>query len=226
MKKSFLITVFLGLILLLSGCSQGAIKLSNYIVEKRNNFFTASTSKYQASFYTGLREEPYALDGVVGELTPFGIVVFGAFDDSVLTKNEYDFTIKINEETVSGKLEKNETDSNFYMDIERTVEDNAVVVLTVAIPNESFNETLVNASGSFQVKQEQALKIAAEELSDTIMQITKKDKTAEVIIKILQDNSFDGEQRYYWYVAIIGKDGKTAGILIDTNSAQIISKKV
>ena len=45
-------------------------------------------------------------------------------------------------------------------------------------------------------------------------------------MKILKDSSNAEINHYYWYVGVISTNGETLGILIDTNTGEIIAKKV
>ena len=110
--------------------------------------------------------------------------------------------------------------------IEKAVDDDAEISLEININGTSFSQTLFNESKNFGVSQQRAIEIAGKELSSTLSEMKSGGgKTAEAMIKILKD--YSGEtNRYFWYVGVAGADGKTAGILIDANSGEVVSLKV
>lgn len=200
--------------------------LNNHIIEVRNNIYAGSDDTYFATFCSGEREEPYALDGVVNDRVPFGIVTFSKNDNSALNQDTYAFTIVINGETMTGTLEKSPYDNTYSADVETMVDDNAEITLTVNVDSTTFEQVLYNESKNFAVNQTQALEIAGKEMSECIFHIKDQDgKTGEAMVKILKD--YSGEtNRYFWYVGFVSVEGTTCGVLIDANTGEIVSKKV
>ena len=79
---------------------------------------------------------------------------------------------------------------------------------------------------SESISQARAIEIASEELKDCISSIEEKDgKTGEAMVKILKDYS-GATNRYFWYIGFVSVEGTTCGILIDTNTGEIVSKKI
>jgi len=222
----FVAIVGIGLVACNNKTKEMVYCLENHIIEKRNNIYSASDDSYFATFCSGERENDYALDGVVNEKVPFGIVTFSKNDNSVMTKDCYNFDIEINGELKSGKLEKSPYDNTYSADIEMQVDDNAEIKLVVDVDGYAFEQVLYNESKNFKISQTDAIEIAGNELKDCISQIKEKNgKTGEAMVKILKD--FSGEtNRYFWYVGFVSVEGTTCGILIDTNSGDIVSKKL
>lgn len=226
MKKKIFTLFLLVLITLAFGCKANSLLLQKHLIERRDNLFLFNDNNYCASFYTGEREEPYALDGEINDMVEFGIVIFYAHNQYKLSAESYPFELHINDEVFTGNLERNNSDKTYSIDIEKSAPADAVVTLKVVLPSSDFNETLVNISKDFAISQEQAIQIASEELSSVLKQISKSDKNVEVIVKMLKDFSDSEQAKYYWYVGIVSSDGTTAGILIDTQTGEIISKKL
>lgn len=200
--------------------------INNHIIESRNAIFAGSNDEFFATFCVGEREEPYALDGVVNEKVPFGIVTFSRRDNKPLLQDSYDFSLTLNGETLTGSLEKSPYDNTYSADVGKSVGDDAEISLVVNGESVNFSETLFNESKNFQVNISQAISIAGEELKDVISEMLNTEgNSCEAMVKIMKDYSSD-TNKYYWYVGMVCSDGKTAGILIDTTTGEIISKKV
>ena len=209
------------------GKKEQALKtLNNNIIETRNNIYVGADDNFYATFTSGERENPYSLDGVINEMVAFGIVTFSKNDNSRLSNDEYTFTITINGEEKTGTLEKSPFDNTYSADIGINVDDNAEISLKLNAENKEFNQTLFNESKNFAITKQKAIEIASETLTEQINALNKEtEKQSEVLIKILKDYSGDNN-RYFWYVAIISPDGETAGVLIDSNTGEVVSKKV
>lgn len=208
------------------GNKKAETNFNNHLIEIRNNLFAGEDETFYATVCTGTREQDYALDGVVNELVPFGIVTLARLDNEMLKLDEYPFTLVVNGENVTGCLEKSPYDNTYSADIEQVISDDAELVLQLSIDGKNFNQALTNISSGFAVDKDSAITIACEQLKESIKDLSKeKNNASEAFIKILKDYSGESN-RYYWYVGIISPEGKTSGVLIDTNSGEIISKKV
>ncbi len=229
MKKILLILTLALSMAAFVGCGsnkKAETNFNNHLIEIRNNLFAGDDGTYYATVCTGEREQDYALDGVVNELVPFGIVTLARLDNERLGNDEYPFTLIINGENVVGTLEKSPYDNTYSADIEQVIADDAEIELKVVVDGSNFSQTLSNISSTFAINKDNAITIACDELSDSIKTLSKeKGSYSEAFIKILKDYSGESN-RYYWYVGIISPEGKTSGVLIDTNSGDIISKKV
>lgn len=208
------------------GNKKNEINFNNHLIEIRNNLFAGESDVYYATICTGQRENEYALDGVVNELVPFGIVTFARLDNGLLNQDEYAFTLVVNGENITGSLEKSPYDNTYLADIEQVIPDDAEIRLELVVDGANFSKDLTNISSSFGVNKDRAISIACEELKESVKNLsTEENNLSEAFIKILKDYSGENN-RYYWYIGIISPEGKTSGVLIDANSGDIISKKV
>ncbi len=224
-KKILIILVLMCSLVGLTACKSNKVNLSDCVIEERNNLFVAEDSLYTATFSTGMREEDYNLDGVVNNLVPFGVITLARNDRSPLADDSYTFIIKIDGESYTGFLLKSPVDNTYSVDIGQSASDDAVVELQITFTGYSFNKTLGCVSSEFSVDKTRALEIASTELEEGISNITSdKNNKIEVIMKIMKDYSSE-EKSYYWYVGIVSTNGDTLGILIDTNTGDIIAKK-
>ena len=79
MKKKLLILILLCCtVFSLTACKKHEINLSDYLIEERNNLFTANDDIYSVNISSGLREENYNFDGVVGNMVNFAVLTYSA----------------------------------------------------------------------------------------------------------------------------------------------------
>lgn len=208
------------------GNKKNETNFTNHLIEVRNNLFAGEDETFYATICTGEREKDYALDGTVNQLVPFGIVTLARLDNEALNNDEYSFTLVVNGENITGKLDKSPYDNTYSADIEQVIADDAEISLQVVVDGNNFNQPLTNVSSTFAINKDNAISIACEQLQDSVKNLSKgKGNFSEAFIKILKDYSGESN-RYYWYVGIISPEGKTSGVLIDTSTGDIISKKV
>ncbi len=228
MKKVLIILSILLCGIMFVGCgnAKNETNFNNHLIEIRNNLFAAEDDTFFATVCTGQRENDYALDGVVNELVPFGIITVARLDNEMLRNDEYQFALTVNGENITGTLEKSPYDNTYSADIEQTIPNDAEISLSISIDGTDFNQNLTNVSDTFTVSKDQAISIACDELKQSVKNLSKeKGEYSEAFIKILKDYSGESN-RYYWYVGIISPEGQTSGILIDAMTGSIISKKV
>lgn len=219
--------IFCGVLFVGCGSSKkNETNFNSHLIEIRNNLFAGQGETFYATLCTGEREQEYALDGVVNELVPFGIVTFARLDNESLNNDNYMFTLIVNGENITGSLEKSPYDNTYSADIEQTIADEAEITLELVVDGTNVSQTLTNVSNDFIVSKDRAISIACEELEASVKNLSdEKNNVSEAFIKILKDYSGESN-RYYWYIGIISPEGKTSGVLIDANSGDIISKKV
>ncbi|MBQ3502414.1 MAG: PepSY domain-containing protein [Clostridia bacterium] len=229
MKKVLIILSVLICGVALVGCGNGSkneTNFNNHLIEVRNNLFAGQDEVYYATVCTGEREQDYALDGVVNNLIPFGIVTVSRLDNEMLDNDQYQFTLVVNGENIEGTVEKSPYDNTYSADIEQIIPNDAELILELNIDGDKFSQTLTNVSNTFSVSKDNAISIACEELKESVKGLSKEQGAySEAFVKILKDYSGESN-RYYWYVGIISPEGQTAGVLIDSNSGEVISKKV
>ena len=228
MKKKLLIFTLITICLFgLTACGKTKVDLNDYLIEERNNLFTANDNLYTVTFSSGLRENDYNYDGVVNEKVDFGILTLIRNDSLPLANDTYTYKITINEEEFTGNMEKSPIDNSYAVDIEKQVNNDDIINVEIKFTGYTFKQDLTNTSKDFVVDKNTALNQATNELKTEIENLLKdKNNKIEVVMKILKDSSNTELNRFYWYVGIISTNGETLGILIDTNTGEIIAKKV
>jgi len=227
MKKKFLIVAILALCMFgFVGCGKSKINLNDYLIEDRQNLFTANDDLYSVSFSTGTRETDYNFDGVVNEMVPFGVLTLTRKSNLPLANDTYTYIVKINDQSYTGFLEKNNNNS-YSADLEVNTIGDEIINVQISFTGYTFNQDLTNTSADFYIDSSSALNIAQKELKDAINNVLKdKNVKIEVIMKLMKDYSGEELKNYYWYVGIVSTNGHTLGILVDANSGDIIAKKV
>ena len=227
MKKKLLVALLLCIGLFgLTACKKTELNLNNYLIEDRQNLFVANDSLYNITLSTGLREIDYCFDGSVGEKTNFAILSLQRNDNKKLSNDNYAYTITINEVSHTGLLEKSEINNSYSSDLELEVASDATINVKISFTGYSFDQDLTNLSSTFNVDNSTALSIANEQLKADIEHIIDNNNKIEVVTKILADNSNSDINNYYWYIGVISSNGEIFGILIDTNTGEILAKKV
>lgn len=228
MKKKILVCfLFAFMVITLSACGKSKINLSDYLIEKRENLFTACDNLYCVSFSTGLREKDYNFDGIKNELIPFGVLTLTRCENLPLANDTYSYIVTINENSYSGFLTKNNNDNSYSADLEVNTVGDEQINVQISFTGYTFNKDLENTSSNFQVDCQTALNIATTELKENIQNLlSDKNVKIEVIMKVMKDHSNEDLKNYYWYVGVISTNGDTLGILVDANNGEIIAKKV
>lgn len=229
MKKKILICAMI----MLSSCMFFAcggsknIDISKYTIEERTHLFSAQDDIYSLTLSSGLRENNYALDGIKNEMVDFSVLSLSKLDGSSLSNDTYTYVLTINEETHTGYLEKSEVDNSYNIDLGLNISADDTISAKITFTGYCFENNLVNVSNEFVVNKSEAINTANKELKKELKEITSdKNNKIETIIKIVKDYSTSEVKRYYWYVGVVSNHGETLGILIDTNTGDVIAKKV
>lgn len=211
----------------LSACGKSNINLNDYIIEERHTLFTAQDNLYTVTLSSGLREENYALDGIVNNKIDFAVLTIARNNADPLSNDTYTYTVVVNDQTYTGDMEKSATDNTYSADLMVNIPADATVNAEIKFTGYTFNQPLENTSNSFTVDKSKAIEIANTELKTELENLTAdKNNKIEVVMKLLKDYSNTELKTYYWYVGIVSTNGETLGILIDANSGNIIAKKV
>ena len=226
-KKIAILTLFALMVFGFSACTSNNINLNNYLIERRENLFTACDNLYSVSFSTGMRESNYNFDGVVNKMVPFGVLTLTRNENLPLSNDTYAYIVKIDDNSYSGFLQKSNNDNSYCADLEVNTVGNEKINVQISFIGYTFNEDLENTSANFQVDHASALKVAQKELKQDLKNLlSDKNIKIEVVMKVVKDYSSEEVKNYYWYVGIISTNGESMGILIDSNNGEIIAKKV
>jgi len=233
-RKFLIIAVVLIVALIVTGVvvhiaskekSEEKIDISTHLIEVRDVMFVSNDDDYLISLMSGQREQDYAIDGKVSELVPFGVLVFNRLDGGVIESENITYALKFGENYFTGNMEKSPYDNSYLVDIENEIPTDASVLVTVNLGGGKIVEKTLNCvSNNFTVSKDRAVEIAQTKLKTNISKMQKSGEY-EAYVRILKDYSDEENRTYFWYIALIGTDGNTAGILIDSNTEEIVTMK-
>ena len=215
-----LIIVFL--IVGISSCSRSSyyqLALDN-LSEARFYMKQDESDSLKVQFYSGMREDPYATNGISEKTTAFGIINVDPKNKILDGLIEIEGTLKIGDELLPVKLEKNPYARNFGCDIAKLVDASKTMSLTLIIDNSTtvpdtivFN--LVNCMPENAISWEDAMKIATDHLANKI----KKAGKFECYVKIISD--LVKNTGSYWYIQFATQKGDTFFCVIDSSGKVI-----
>ena len=174
------------------------------LAEARFYMKQAQNDSVRVQFTSGVREEPYQMDGVANKTTAFAILNVDPRDNSLRDRHEVRGSLKIGGEVIEVTLDRNPYDRNFAADLGRLVdvgEDISVTLFLTEHDHPTF--ALGDAMPEGAVGWEQALAVATDHHYDDLACCKK----FEVYVKIIND--LTKESGAFWYVQFIHQDSKT-----------------
>lgn len=228
MKKIFIaffsITIITLMLFLLSGCNVKSNNYEKFISDVRYGIFDGQCNSYNATFTYGLREKPYSPNGVANNKVEFGIISV-IFTEKVEEDEIVCFSLKINEDIISGTLEKSPYTDQYMADIGKICSDTDRLSLDVYFASDTSSTIvdLTNKSANWEVNYEDALSNGLSSLSGEIKEFVNKDSSYEIQVKILNDQQTNFGS-YFWSVTIISSSGAKHNVVFSTSSKDILVK--
>lgn len=206
---------------LLVGCKKNVQDdVVNHMSDVRFGVFVGQTTGVCANLTCGLRENPYKYDGISARKTEFGILEVTLKDQQ---PQNLHFVLCVNGSTFSGALEENPYNHTFMADIQKIVDINASVTLT--LENICENMTLEAASKTWQVQYNDAINLACQAMHDDLQKLYHNRKfCAECYLKIIM-NPNDIDSPFYWCFMFVGANGENGTVVIDPKTGQILTQK-
>lgn len=220
MKKTILLCGLACFCIALVGCGSNIeTQIKENLSDVRYNVFVGKNSDITVSLMSGMRENPYNYDGVSNKKCEFGIVTMTSNSIGLLNSN---FVLKVDGAEIVGVLEENPYDHSFMTDIEKIVDCESVVYIT--IENIVENMILTCQSLEWQVQYDDALKIGVDSLLEDAQRFVDGNKLkAESYLKIIFDQSSNNTP-YYWYFGIVGENGENIAVIINPQTGEIITR--
>lgn len=219
-KKITLLFCLLAMPALLCACKTNIKSdVVNHTSDIRFNIFVGQADGVSANLMCGLRENPYNYDGKSCKKTDFGVITTTL---AVHPTENVHFTITVNGVSQSGVLDENPYNHTFMADIEKIVDDESAVFLTIEGVVE--NMQLVCVSADWAVQYGDALDIAINALEDEIKSAYQNGKfCAECYLKIVLDQS-NVDNPYYWCFMIVHQSGEKQTIIFDVQTGEILTQ--
>lgn len=231
MKKYIFIILSVALVafmvVLFSGCSAYIKDNSANVSDIRYGVFDAECEAYTATFTYGMRENPYSPDGRANTKVEFGIISV-IFTERLDGKETVAFTLKINDNIVSGTLEKSPFTDEYMADIGAVCADGDSLNLEINLNNgdstaENMSTSMINKNSSWNINYEKAFIVGVSALANEIKEIQKANCSYEIYVKIIteQQTNFG---TYFWAVSIIPSIGEKHTVVFTQDSEQILVK--
>ncbi len=226
MKKFISFIIVILIFITATACTdQMQLSFNNNLSEIRRNLFAGSNEHVYVTFMTGLREENYVLDGTSTKKIEFGVVAFSILKSENLYLNNVKYKLIINDVPYEGELARNPYDFTYVADIQKVVEDDAVISAEIISDKIDCKLDLTNISNDWGISYNNAINLGYKAMKSQIKNVSKtKLLDGEVYIKILYDTSKPSSE-YFWYVGVVFKDGKNMSVILDINTGKVLSRK-
>lgn len=220
MKKTILFSFIACLSFAFIGCGASLeTQIKANLSDVRYCVFTGKNQNISISLICGMRENPYNYDGVSNKKCEFGIITMTSNKGALANSN---FTLSVDGAEITGVLEENPYDHSFMTDIERVIDSESTVY--ISIENIVENMILTCESLSWQVQYKDALEIGVDALlEDAKRFMDGNNLRAESYLKIIFDQK-SNTTPYYWYFGIVGENGENIAVIIDPANGNIITQ--
>ena len=138
LKSFVLLALICAFIIPLSACGAKNNDITNYLIEERDNLFSANDSVYTATFSTGKRENNYNLDGVINEMVDFGVLTLFRNDNTTLANDKYTYLVKINDESYTGFLSQSLNENSYSADLQIRANDDDKISVEISFTGYTF----------------------------------------------------------------------------------------
>ena len=192
------------------------------ISELSVNVYTAKTENAEVTLTTGERETPYNVNGVCDIKSPYTVITVkpaAASDEAA----PYDYILKTGKHEYRGRLNLHPFGISYTDTVNKMTEGTATLTL---ISGGVAEEIELNSQFTDQMLNWQdALNVGIGSVKSEVDSLySDKKLMGEVYVRFTSDPSqADGE--YFWYVAVVGNNGRTYGALVDPLSGDIIATK-
>ena len=204
-----------------TGCGGGTSmeRLGHLISELRENVFVGESDNFSVNIITGLREDPFLMDGNAAIARDFTLITLTPKN---VTDGNYAFEVNIGGTQFKGEFIAHPFAQTFSaeLDIRANVSEIALTV-TGNDGNEPIMATSVVTDPMISV--EQALEVAENKLRNSL-EVFKTGGVlqAEIFIRLIA-NPIDQSGGYHWYVAFIGQNQTIFAALICSISMQVLA---
>lgn len=204
-----------------SACEQDLTKTyKSHLADFRTTFFEGQTENFAVTFTTGLREEPYNLDGTAFPLVDFGVLTI--YPNANCSKTSFKFSIEIDGEPTEGDFEKSPFDNSFAADIKKQVSCDAEVFVYIKDGQMVEVCKLNCVSKQFAIDAEKAVLVAIDDGGAALKEFLKN-TNFEIYVKVIVDLNGNLSEKF-WYVMFLREDQAEYAVIIDPNSSKILTK--
>ena len=200
-----------------------SLKLAKANVSEMGNCFFVDKTNDNAilKVSSGMRENPYNLNGVHNEMKPFTLLIF---QTSLNNITEPSFTAQIDDTTYQGVLELNPCDNTYIYDLQTSINNTSKIDVTITINEFEFTFQPINLNQTWGINFDEALDLGLKDMKPIIDSLVAKGKfNGECYAKVISDPS-GVLNMYYYYIGIIDVDGNIYSVVLDTANGEKFSK--
>ena len=217
MKKIVATLIIITSLLFVSSC-KNEIDLSMYLSQNRTSVYTATNENYSVTLYGEEREDPFLSDGFVGTIKKFVTV---RIEECKKSLDDASVTLSYDGVTLKGNFEYSPLSGKYITEFEvESLPSKNEISLVIKNGGEELNLTLsgYNLSGA-------NYKSALQTVSKTASDYLGKLKSNGSYLMEVRLRTIYQQDRIYYYVSIIDKQGKTLAYLVDGESFEILASK-
>lgn len=214
-KKYSAFLILLCLLPALAACGKG-YDYAKHISEARENIFRAETEEFTVTLSCVSREYPYASDGIAG---PMSNVVEISLVPVSAAVTDYNVYLVEEGKTWGGEASfRNAFGDWFYSGSHSFPEESVTLRIEWGEESRELTATSVKNEKTLSVQQALSAAVAAEK---------------EYVDRMMQGGTFSGEfnvrllrrDKNYYYVGIVGQDGKILSLLLDSESGEVLARR-
>ena len=214
MKKLCMLFAAIMTVVTIILCSCSADPMES-VGERRSGYFTAHADGYNLTAVSGVREDPFAADGVVGgdgKLKPYTLITLvpDEFDiDAVIT-----YTAEADGCTFGGTMIVHPFAASFSAEFEHETTASEFTV-TIKCGGATTTMQVKSQVTSDMISYDRAISAAKSAVAPR--------GEYEIRVRLIKNPlSADG---ICWHVAFITQDGGNTGVLLDPITAKVLAKK-
>lgn len=178
-----------------------------------------TSSGFYASISSGVREEDYKMDGRSGKKVDFALLCVRPAQENNATQ-KISGSLTIDGTALPVVLELNPFNGFYMLDLERRLSGQEQISFAYA----GQTIALQCESNSFAVNDLDAIRIAAENLSDKILECRRGNNLgAECYLRVLdrRTNQLDST---FWCLTVVTEQNKTYSIVISAKDGSVLAK--
>ena len=218
--KKIIIVICIFSCLLFCACSINVKTIIDKTSDLTSVFFLSDTHFGHVEVYCGQREQIFEYDGISTQKVDYGIVKV-CFNQKTEAKT-IDAQLKIEDEVLDITLEQNPFDQSYMVDIEKQISKNANISLKIFdISTEEI--TVECQSKKWKISDKQALEIVGKSLQQFMSENSKNNNNYECYLKVVH-NIQDGQRLYFYTFSVKTTQQKSANVLIDVYSGDVLVK--
>ena len=224
--RFFVITAIVAAVLVASivgvtGCGGGTSmeRLGHLISELRENVFAGESDNFSVNIITGLREDPFLMDGNAAIARDFTLITLTPKN---ATEGTYAFEVNIGGTQFKGDFIAHPFAQTFSAELDIRVN---VSEIALTVTGNSGNDNIMATSvvTDQMIPADKALEIGENKLRNSIEVFkTGGALQAEIFIRLIA-NPIDQSGGYHWYVAFIGQNQTIFAALICSISMQVLA---